>query len=738
MSGVQRSNEFEALQITISGKLENVGSALRRHTLLEAAARIFVAVLGLACLSLLFDWWLELSLVARVLYLLVGLGAVGYLLYQHVYLPLRISLSPIEIANLIDQSRKAAPQQAIAPRVASVLQLPGHLADAAQSQPMIEQAVHANYQQLSQYPFQESIDPRHTKHCLLAILAACLVPLCFIFILPETARLWSQRWLLGSDEAWPRNTRLSVVGLKDGQWIIPRGEMATLQIHAEDEAETTESVWLHLKGEDGAQETITMNRFQAGDFRYEFPPLQLPLNAYAWGGDGRTESFQIVPIDRPRITDLKIEATHPRLSKPFVSHFSASEGNLRLLPQSQVTLELTTNVKVSQIDVDSEDISLQWKSTDGKHFQTKWTHEKPISFKLTLHSAEHEINSHPRPVSIGVQPDRSPRLSFRYSGVRQRITANATIPFSIIARDDFGIRLVGMTSERPLSGTEANGKQDEDAAAEEQEFGETNNPVSGKEVPEKPVSEKTEHKKEYPVYGPADPAVETVVDHEKRVSISEMKLNPGAVIMFQSHAEDNCYTGVQKTISRQLVFRIVKPEELFREILLRQQQLRSRLRKARDQAEQLRDSLKLATSLEQAADWMRQHQLIRREAGQVSHALNASVEEMKLNQLGGEETYQLIEQSVLKPLQNLHEREMEQQRQSLETLRSETPDPMEQLTSRQDQILESLDKILNNMAQWDSFIDVVNQLNAVIKLEQLVKEKTEELKKKQVDSIFNN
>jgi cell fate (sporulation/competence/biofilm development) regulator YmcA (YheA/YmcA/DUF963 family) len=57
---------------------------------------------------------------------------------------------------------------------------------------------------------------------------------------------------------------------------------------------------------------------------------------------------------------------------------------------------------------------------------------------------------------------------------------------------------------------------------------------------------------------------------------------------------------------------------------------------------------------------------------------------------------------------------------------------------RQDEILKSMDQILNNMAQWDSFIDVVNQLNAVIKLEQLVKEKTEELKKKQVNSIFDN
>ncbi len=726
MSSVQKPTEFEALQNTISEKLETVGSSLRRHTLFEAVARVFVAILGLTCLSLLFDWWLELSLVARVLYLLLGVGAVGYLIYQHLILPLRVSLTPIEIANMIDQSKSVLPQQAIAPRVASVLQLPAHLSEAEQSLSLIEQAVDENYQELSQYPFHDSIDPRHTKHCLLAVLAAVLIPFCFIMVFPETARLWSQRWLLGSNETWPRNTQLTVVGLNNGQWFLPRGESATLQIHSKDEAETTESIWLNLEDENGESETITMNRFQAGDFRYEVPPLQLPLQAYAWGGDGQTEPFEIVPIDRPRITDLTIQATHPRLSQPFVSHFSASEGNVRLLPQSEVTLQLTTNVKVSQIDVDSEDVSLQWESTDGKHFQTKWTHKKPVNFKLTLHSAEHEINSHPRPVSIGVQPDRSPRLSFRYSGVRQRITAKATIPFSMIARDDYGIRQVEMTSQLPLTGPEAKEKSAE--------------PVKTEKVisnTEKNVAENKNKNTVYPVYGPADPAVETVIEDDQRISISEMKLSPGAVITFQSHAEDDCYTGRQKTKSRQLVFRVVKPEELFREILLRQQQLRSRLRKTRDQVEQLRDDLKLATSLDQSAEWIRKHQLVRRDVGQVSHALNGSVEEMKLNQLGGEETYQLISQTVLKPLQNLHDREMEQQRQSLETLRRDSPEPMDAMVSRQDLILKSLDEILKKMAQWDSFIDVVNQLNAVIKLEQLVKDKTEELKKKQVDSIFD-
>jgi hypothetical protein len=44
--------------------------------------------------------------------------------------------------------------------------------------------------------------------------------------------------------------------------------------------------------------------------------------------------------------------------------------------------------------------------------------------------------------------------------------------------------------------------------------------------------------------------------------------------------------------------------------------------------------------------------------------------------------------------------------------------------------------ILKNMSQWDSFVDVLNQLNEVIKIQTHVKETTETLKTKQTESIF--
>ena len=46
-------------------------------------------------------------------------------------------------------------------------------------------------------------------------------------------------------------------------------------------------------------------------------------------------------------------------------------------------------------------------------------------------------------------------------------------------------------------------------------------------------------------------------------------------------------------------------------------------------------------------------------------------------------------------------------------------------------------EILKQMSQWDSFVDVINQLNEIIKLETKVKQSTEQMKKKQTEGVFD-
>jgi hypothetical protein len=85
--------------------------------------------------------------------------------------------------------------------------------------------------------------------------------------------------------------------------------------------------------------------------------------------------------------------------------------------------------------------------------------------------------------------------------------------------------------------------------------------------------------------GPVAPAVELDAQHRHAAELGAMNLAPGALVSITARATDACYTGAQTAQSRTVTFRIVSPEELFREILLRQQAERAKFRKLRDAIE---------------------------------------------------------------------------------------------------------------------------------------------------------
>ncbi len=760
------ADELAPLRDGIIARLNAVRRGMRLHFVAEGVAWIAATLTALAALTLLLDWWLELSLIARLCTLAAALAAVGYVVQRYLLRPMTLALAPIDVAAALDEAHNGGPWEPLAPRVASVLQLPEQLDEMSREEPassgkpgfftaevspvLIERAVRRSYDSLSGVDFQSGLNRKHLLWCLAGLATALLVPSAFGAAFPETARLWAERWLAGSNRPWPRDTHLEVAGVRDGRLIVPRGEPSSLQVQVNDDQNQTETVWMRLRSDDGRDETVTLTRFGTGDFRYELPPLQLPVNVTLWGGDSRRETFQIVPLDRPRIAALKLTAKSPRDAEPTVYNFTGAEGNVRLLPKTAATLELEANVPISEIAVEADaGQPLTFTRIDDRRFTASWTHDEPLHTRVTLTGRDVDFPSHPRPISIGQMPDRGPRVSLRHSGVRLRITPQATIPLTANTRDDFGIRRVDVRVDFPVLGTkpEESGDAEEpaatdgtaDATAAEPESPVSNTPSESPPPAEPGAGNPTENMtpERRSVYGPADPATEMSIDQQLDLELESRQLQPGRLVSVYASAVDDCYTGEQTAESRKIIFRVVRPEELFREILLRQQQLRARLRKAADQAEDLRDRLPTASIPEDAPELLRTHQLIRREVGHVSRELDESVLEMRLNKLGGEETWALITNNVLKPLARLYEQEMEQQRQALESQVGANPDPFEEIVDRQQVIVDALSRILDNMAQWDSFIDVVNQLNSVITLERGVRQKTEELRKTQTESIFD-
>ena len=172
-----------------------------------------------------------------------------------------------------------------------------------------------------------------------------------------------------------------------------------------------------------------------------------------------------------------------------------------------------------------------------------------MQLQIELVSKDAQLTSVPTTVAIGLKTDQPPRVTMSYTGVRQRVTTRAKIPLSIDARDDYGVASVALAlkAESP--------------------------------DPANPAQLKSESST-VPLYGPVNPTTELQVQPARTIELEPMKLPVGSLLTINATATDACYIGAQTSQSRQVTFRIVPPEELFREILLRQQSERAKVSQA--------------------------------------------------------------------------------------------------------------------------------------------------------------
>jgi hypothetical protein len=109
-----------------------------------------------------------------------------------------------------------------------------------------------------------------------------------------------------------------------------------------------------------------------------------------------------------------------------------------------------------------------------------------------------------------------------------------------------------------------------------------------------------------------------------------------------------------------------------------------------------------------------------------------------------------MERNVLAPLKALQDELIGPQTAAIDSLVSaataagaQSPaaapdaDKLRTALDRQEQIISRMKQILKQMAQWDSFVDVLNQLEQIIKLETGVKDRSEKLERKDTEGLFD-
>ena len=696
----QTATNFDtaAARRSLTMRLDVFRRRARWHVGVAGGMRVVLLTAVLAMASFMVDRVFRLGPAMRVVLLLAGLSYLAVELWRFVLSPLRRHVGYVQLADALDRTAPAG-TPVLAPRVATVLELESHASERVRpSSVMVRDAVERASRSLDNESFDARLDEGALHAHYLTATALLSGFLMLVAIFPSVTGLWLKRWLLASSQPWPQQTYLVVNGLTpDGRLLVPRGETATLFVRVKDNSVEPKEIELRIRPEGGNRIDAVMSRFAAGDFRHDLPPVLAPLSFEAEGGDDEIGPFRVEPVDRPRVEKLQLFVKHPTDPAEKAFGFDGESAEPTFLPQTAMRLVVRGSTPLDKISL-GDDATV--KRLDDRSFEASWTHTKPKNFKIELIAAATGLQSPPTPLSIGLLADTPPRVSLAYSGLRQRITPQATIPLTAQARDDFGVHAIRLAAHAEWLDPGDQKKQSKDTAVD--------------------------------LFGPQHPAAENDVQLSKTFPVASLNAPVGSLVSLTAVADDERYEGAQTGKSKEATFRLVQPEELFREILLRQQGERAKFRKAVDEAATIKNDLSTTTD---PAALARRHRAMARESARIGTSLTESLTEMRLNALGTQEAQDLMQRSVLAPLKELNDGLMIEQRDALDALQS-SADPAAAI-ERQGRIVDAMNAVLKQMAQWDSFVDVINQLNEIIRLQEKAKLTTEQLRKKEADSVFD-
>ncbi len=325
-------------------------------------------------------------------------------------------------------------------------------------------------------------------------------------------------------------------------------------------------------------------------------------------------------------------------------------------------------------------------------------------------SARTALDSKPTFLSIGLLKDRAPRVTLRALGTGGHVTPIATIPLSISATDDFGLAALRLKTDRTASPDDKSP------------------PVTQSASQVLPLALEKDR-----------PLLDHQARHEVVLQADPPKI--GTLIRFVAEADDRCAHGVQTGRSSALQVQVVSPDELFYEILIRQRVERAKFLAALEAIEKQTPVLAGQPKSEDFLKVMRVHHSAARQLDQIAGRVADTLQEMKLNQVGSPKSHRLLQQAVIDPMKALTAGPMSQVRtvlQSLAGAASSAGATEAEARRLHDEVVTTMKNILDQMSQWESFVDVVNQVAEVIKMQQKVLKETEKARETRTREVFDD
>ncbi len=306
--------------------------------------------------------------------------------------------------------------------------------DQQASRPLCEAAIHQVAESAGRCDLREAV-PR-PRHRLWAWLAA--VPLALALALPlivpdAAANAWAR--FLSPWRLVERFTFTRIGGLPE-KLVIPHGEQAEVAIGL-----SAESRWRPARAQAriGSGDTLTADR--DGDrYTLTLPPQMTEAGMQLAVGDAR-QRVTLVPTFRPEITGISARVQWPAyLGRPEPVTKDARGGMLAVVKGSSVVVTATASRELSSATIDGASVA----PAGGTISTPALVVDRPLDLSLAWQDTLGLSGSKPLIVGLAAADDAPPTIAVDGLAGKSVLLENETVRFSLQARDDFGVKHVGI------------------------------------------------------------------------------------------------------------------------------------------------------------------------------------------------------------------------------------------------------------------------------------------------------
>ena len=400
-----------------------------------------IALIGLITIlagAAIVDLLMPLPSSVRIALLIGVIGAVGYLLYRYLIQPLRVKLTPHDVALNVERKH-----QDLEDRLVSALQFGEAETDDPIKSHLLQRLVTDAVERTEGIDFRATVDKsKKRKHIGIAVAALAVCTL-IALIFPSELNTSLNRLLSPWEKTEPVFTTKLIV--EPGNARILRGRSLAINLEVTGKA-ADKARLIYTKGNPAADtepqpQEIDMVRIEGEKrrFGYEIFNINENMEYYVTANGAESERYTVEVFDTPKVTAIEIAYTYPEYTKlkPIIQQ---GEGNIRAVVGSQAEVRITTNkaIQSATLTVEAED-SVPMLIPDGRTLTMTLDVLNDGKYTVKLLCVDGFNNQAPIEYTITAIPDEPPEIAIKEPGRDIKATKLEEVRVLAEATDDYGV-----------------------------------------------------------------------------------------------------------------------------------------------------------------------------------------------------------------------------------------------------------------------------------------------------------